>query len=224
MEGFAANLTELDAVAARFVPGAAEHRYEDRTHRSLSDEEIMKDWQVRMMQSMAEAATRQHRDILEIGFGRGISAEFIQQCGVKSLTIIECNDSVVERFNRWRARHAAQDIRLVHARWQDALQQLSTYDAIFVHTYPLNEKKYMEKPLNSAKFAQHFLENAASLLHPGGVLTYLSNEIDSLSRRHQRALSRHFSRTLTTVIPLPIPANVVDTWWADTMIAVQAFK
>ena len=56
------------------------------------------------------------------------------------------------------------------------------------------------------------------------MLTYLSNEIDSLSRRHQRALFRHFDRVSTTIVPLEIPADVKDTWWAGTMVAVEVNK
>lgn len=224
MDEFTDNLGALDRLAARFVAGADEHRFEDRTRRSLGDEEIMEDWQIPMMRVMADIATRDHGDVLEIGFGRGVSAEFIQELGVKSHTIIECNDSVVERFHRWREKQLSQDIRLVHARWQDALEQLSTYDGIFFHTYPLNEAEYMEQALNSATFAEHFFETAARLLRDGGVLTYLSNEIDSLSRRHQRAVFRHFSRISTAIVPLAIPTNVRDTWWADTMVAVEVTK
>lgn len=224
MQEFADDLTALDVLAARFVPGTDAHRFEDRTRRSLSDDEIMEDWQIPMMDAMADIAAKQHGDVLEIGFGRGVSAKIIQERGVRSHTIIECNDSVVERFHRWREKYPSQDIRLVHARWQDAMDELSTYDGIFFHTYPLNETEYMEQALNSATFAEHFFETAAKLLREGGAFTYLSNEIDSLSRRHQRALFRHFSRISTTVVSLDVPPDVKDTWWANTMLAVEAGK
>ena len=224
MDEFTDNLVALDSVAAGFVPGAEQHRIEDRADRTLSDADIMEDWQLPMMRVMADIATRQHGDVLEIGFGRGVSAEFIQQRDVRSHTIVECNDSVVGRYERWREQHAAQDIRLVHARWQDAVDQLSSYDAIFFHTYPMNEAEYLEQALNSATFAEHFFETAAKLLRKEGVLTYLSNEIDSLSRRHQRALFRHFTRVSTTIVPLKIPDDVRDTWWADTMVAVEVTR
>lgn len=224
MQEFTDNLVALDAIAERFVPGVETHRFEDRTDRPLEDEEIMEDWQTPMMRVMAEIATRSHGDVLEIGFGRGVSAGFIQEFGVRSHTIVECNDSVVDRFKLWRGKFPDEDIRLVHSRWQDAADRLDTYDAIFFHTYPLNEAEYMEQVLDSATFAEHFFATAAGLLRPGGVFTYLSNEVDSLSRAHQRALFGHFSRITTSVIPLSVPTDVKDTWWADTMIAVEVGK
>ncbi len=39
----------------------------------------MEDWQTPLMQAMARHVTETHGDVLEIGFGRGVSAEFIQQ-------------------------------------------------------------------------------------------------------------------------------------------------
>ncbi len=224
MDEFTDNLIATDLLATGFVAGAEQHRIEDRADRELSDEDIMEDWQLPMMRVMADIATRQHGDVLEIGFGRGISAEFIQQRGANSHTVIECNDSVVDRYKRWREQHPSKDIRLVHARWQDAMEQLSSYDAIFFHTYPMNEAEYLEQALNSATFAEHFFETAAKLLRKGGVFTYLSNEVDSLSRRHQRALFKYFDRISTTVVPLEIPEDVRDTWWADRMVAVEVSK
>jgi guanidinoacetate N-methyltransferase len=218
------DLIALDSIAASFVPGEEEHRFEDRSSRSLRDEDIMEDWQIPMMQAMAEIATIGHGDVLEIGFGRGVSAEMIQSLGVKSHTVIECNDSVVERFHQWQKSHPEQDIRLVHGRWQDVIGELSLYDGIFFHTYPLNEEEYMDQALSSATFAEHFFSTASQLLRNGGVFTYLSNEIDSLSRRHQRALYRHFSRIATSIVEIPVPKNVKDTWWSDHMVAVEATK
>jgi len=62
------------------------------------------------------------------------------------------------------------------------------------------------------------------LLRHGGVFTYLSNEIDSLSRRHQRALSRHVSRIATSIVEIPVSKNLKDTWWSGRMVAVEATK
>ena len=83
---------------------------------------------------------------------------------------------------------------------------------------------FFQSVLGSATFAEHFFATAARLLREGGVFTYLSNEVDSLSRAHQRALFRHFSRLAASVVPLSVPADVKDTWWADTMVAVEVTK
>jgi guanidinoacetate N-methyltransferase len=185
----------------------------------------MEDWQTPIMKAMAKEVTHGHGDILEIGFGRGVSAEMIQAKGVRSHTIIESNDhSVNHYFRPWRDRHQDQDIQVVHSRWQDALDQLGTYDGIFFHAFPLDDAEFIETVVQSITFAEHFFATAASLLRQGGVFTYLTTEIDSMSRRHQRALFKHFSRISMSVQEVNVPQNTHDTWWADSMIIVRAEK
>ena len=62
------------------------------------------------------------------------------------------------------------------------------------------------------------------LLRHGGVFTHLSNEIDSLSRRHQPALSRHLSRIAILIVEILVSKNVEDTWWSGRMVAVEETK
>ena len=185
-------LRTLDRHARKFVRGSDLVATDDRTRAVLGDDEIMEDWQIPLMQALAEAVTPSHGDILEVGFGRGVSSGFIQECGVRSHTIIECNDSVVERFERWRQTYPDRDIRIVHGKWQDTLPDLGKYDGVFFHTYPLNEEEFIEQIAESTTFAQHFFAHAASHLVDGGRFSYLSFEIDSLSRTHQRALFEYF--------------------------------
>jgi guanidinoacetate N-methyltransferase len=221
---FSDNLNALDKIAVRFVPGKLQIALEDRTQKVLTDEEIMEEWQIPLMQAMAELVTESHGSILEIGFGCGISATMIQEQQVQSHTIIECNDSVVERFLEWKELFKDKKINLVHGLWQDTIDDLGLFDGIFFHTYPLNEEEYMKNVHGRATFAEHFFETAAKHLHPGGAFTYFSNEIDSLSRGHQRALFEHFSSVSLKVINLKIPDDINDTWWADSMVIVKAIK
>ena len=185
----------------------------------------MEDWQVPIMRAMADVATETHGDVLEIGFGRGVASTFLQEGGVRSHTVVECNDSVVERFHEWKAGYPTQDIRLLHGRWQDVDAEMGLYDGIFFHTYPLNEEEVMAYVHKSTTFAEHFFDTAARHLKDGGCFTYLTNEIDSFSRAHQRSLFSHFSSfTLSLVGPLMLPVDVKDAWWADSMVVVKAVK
>ena len=77
---------------------------------------------------------------------------------------------------------------------------------------------------SSVTFAAHFFPVAAAHLRPGGVFTYLSNEIDSLSRAHQRLLFAHFRSVRMQRVPLVLPPDVRDAWWADSMVVVEAVK
>ena len=221
---FAGDLVHLDRLAGRFVPGAeAPVQIQDRSQAGLADDEIMEDWQIPLMRAMAEVASESHGDVLEIGFGRGVSASFLQELGVSSHTIIECNRSVIERFHAWKEGYPGREIRLVEGRWQDVIDGCGSYDGIFFHTYPLDEQEYIDQAVNSVTFAAHFFPAAAAHLRPGGVFTYMTNEIDSLSRNHQRLLFQHFSSfTLRLLHPLDLPPDIRDTWWADSMVIVKA--
>ena len=221
---FSDNLQALDKLAVRFVPGKPQIALEDRTQKILSDEEIMEEWQIPLMQAMAEVVTESHGDTLEIGFGCGVSATLIQEQQVLSHTIIECNDSVVKSFLEWKELFKDKKISLVHGLWQDTIDDLGLFDGIFFHTYPLNEEEYMKNVHGRATFAEHFFETAAKHLRPGGVFTYFSNEIDSLGRGHQRALFKHFSSFSLKTIDLELPDDINDTWWADSMVIVKAVK
>jgi guanidinoacetate N-methyltransferase len=224
MAEFADDLNQVHRLAARFVPGQDTLQVQERTHTDLTDDDIMEDWQIPLMRAMAAVATESHGDLLEIGFGRGVSAGIIQEMGVRSHTIVECNESVIERFHSWKAGYPGKDIPLLEGRWQDVTDQFSDYDAIFFHTYPLNEEDYIEQAANSATFAEHFFPTASRFLRPGGVFTYMTNEIDSLSRGHQRALLRYFSSFSVQLQSLHMPVDVRDTWWADSMVIVRAVK
>ncbi|MGI9283894.1 MAG: non-ribosomal peptide synthetase [Pseudomonadales bacterium] len=222
------DLLHLNDIAARFVPGhesRLRESYPDIAHAELTQQEIMEDWQTPLMQAMAQHAAENGGDILEIGFGRGVSATMLQDLRIKSHTIVESSDFIVaQHFEPWSKNYAGRDIRLLHGRWQDQTDQLDLYDGIFFHAYPLNETEFVDYVLRSVTFAEHAIPELATYLKSGGAFTYLSTEIDSLSRRHQRLLNRYFSSITTQVMPLTIPADTEDAWWADSMVVVKAMK
>lgn len=225
MAEFAFDLDALHEQAGRFVPGAISAvQIDDRTNTVLSDEEIMEDWQIELMRAMAEEVTSSHGDVLEIGFGRGIGSDFIQECGVRSHTIVEVNDSVVERYHEWCKKYPNSTFHLLHGLWQEKVPEFGQYDGIFFHTYPLNEQDYIEQVVNSVTFAEHFFPTASAHLRPGGVFSYMTNEIDSLSRAHQRLLFQHFSSFSLRIIKLNVPQDIRDTWWIDQMAVIRAVK
>jgi guanidinoacetate N-methyltransferase len=219
-----ADLQALDEVARRFVRGSRRELPADLRSAELSDDQIMEDWQRPLMEAMAAVAARSSGDVLEIGFGRGVSASLIQQHGVRSHTIVECNDSVIARFERWREPFADRDIRMVPGLWQDVIDTLGDFDAVFFHTYALDEDEAVELLAGSITFAAHFFSTAAAHLRAGGVFTYLTNEIDSIGRAHQRLLLEHFRTFTAQRVPLTLPPDVRDAWWADSMIVIEAVR
>jgi guanidinoacetate N-methyltransferase len=234
LEEVADDLVNLDAVSRRFIDGSkrasisdpwttSAARYDD-SELIIDRQQVMQDWERPYMAAMSDVVTESHGDVLELGFGMGISASFIQDRGVKSHTVIECNEEVRARFDAWKATYPGRDIRMVFGTWQDVIGDLGLFDGIFFDTYPLSEDEFQHHVVESCTFAEHFFAAAAAHLRPGGVFTYYSNEIDSVSRRHQRALFEHFTQLSFRVCkPLAPPSNC-NYWWADSMIVVKAIK
>lgn len=234
MDELADDLSHLNRLAKEFVAGSKRQvmrgdwvssvaNYEE-SQLIIDGQQVMQDWERPYMEAMALAATESHGDLLEVGFGMGISADYIQGAGVRSHTIIECNEDVIERFTRWKSMYPGRDIRLVKGRWQDTVHQLSEFDSIFFDTYPLSEKEFSEFVVADVTFAAHFFEAAAMKLKRGGVLTYYSNEIDTMSRRHQRRLLKYFKRLSMSVVQPLYPPDDCNYWWANSMVLVSATK
>ncbi|MGJ8639256.1 MAG: amino acid adenylation domain-containing protein [Opitutaceae bacterium] len=222
------DLEHLDELSTTFVAGyeqEMDERIDDAQGARIAKDEIMEDWQNPIMRAMAKYATEAHGDVLEIGFGHGVSAEYIQEQGVKSHTIIEMDDAIIEKYYEpWRKSHDEQNIRIVRGRWQDAIEGLGTFDSIFFHTYPMNEEEFVEYILKSVTFAAHSFPSMARHLKEGGVFTYFTGEIDSMSRRHQRKLLEHFSEITFKVIDLETPEDTKDAWWSKTIAVVKVVK
>jgi len=234
VDEFVDDLINLDTVTKRFVKGSERVQIEDDWDNSKAEfddsqlviegQQVMQDWEHPLMKAMAEIVTETHGDVLEVGFGMGISSTFIQEFGAKSHTIIECNEEVVESFNKWKEQYPENDIRLVYGQWQDVTDQLESYDGVFFDTYPLSEEEFIEYAIKDITFAEHFFSTAAEHLREGGIFTYYTNEIDSFSRRHQRLLLKYFkSYTLSKVESLHPPEDC-NYWWADSMMTVKAIK
>jgi guanidinoacetate N-methyltransferase len=233
---FADDLEHLAEVAPRLISGVErppiERTWEesdagyDPAELVIQGQQVMQAWERPLMKRMAEGAARTHGDVLEIGFGMGISATFLQDVGVRSYTIVECNEEVIAFFERWKSGYPGQDIRLVKGRWQDVIGQLDSYDGILFDTYPLSQEEYLKNEVAGTAYthAGEFFPVAAGRLRPGGVFTYFSCEVDTLSRSHQRELLRHFDSFAVSVVRGLEPPEGCQYWWADSMVVVEATR
>ena len=219
------SLVALNELVPSFVAGSDELLSMDREHVEMDDGEIMEDWQIPLMEEMAKEVAIRGKSILEVGFGRGVASDLIQSQEVSAHTIIDCNPSVLERCRVWRTKFPSQSIDIVEGRWEDEIGNLGLFDGIFFHTYPLSESEFVERVAQSSTFAEHFFSVASEHLNPGGVFTYMTNEIDSLGRGHQRALFKHFSGIKTRLQRgLNPPEDTRDALWGNQMVIVAAQK
>jgi amino acid adenylation domain-containing protein len=234
LDELADDLISLDEASRRMIPGSARYRLTSEWSQSqttyddsqliIQGQQVMQDWERPLMRAMAEIVTESHGDILELGFGMGISATYIQEFGVRSYTVVEYNDGVVEQFNKWKTRYPGRDIKVIHSRWHDAVDRLGTYDGIFFDTVPSNEEEYMREVIDNVVMAEDIFPIASRCLRKGGVFTWYTNEIDSFSRRHQRLALKYFSSFTIQVVKPLYPPEDCHYWWADSMVAVKAIK
>jgi len=95
--------------------------------------EVMSDWEDPIMVKHGEIVTKNGGDILEFGFGMGISATHIQSHDINSHTIIEINDDVYERLLIWA--EDKPNVIPVKGDWADSIPTDKKYDAVFYDPY-----------------------------------------------------------------------------------------
>jgi amino acid adenylation domain-containing protein len=228
------DLRELHILAQRFVAGTDRQEISHDLAEAVPEfvagqlimagQNVMQSWQRPLMKALAKAVSKSRGDILEIGFGMGISADFIQSFGVQNHVILESNEAIAAAGKRWRDRYPHRKISVVHARWQDVIDELGEFDGIIFDTYPATESEFRRYVLGDATFAAHFFPHASKHLKDGGIFTYYSNEIDCLSRRHQRDLLKWFSSFQVSVVRDLRPPLESQNWWSDSMAVVRACR
>ena len=97
-----------------------------------SESEVMMNWEDDIMKKSAEYICESKGDILEIGFGMGICADYIQAQDVKSHTIIEIHPQIIERLKAWA--EDKNNVIILEGDWYTA-EGLKTYDGIFLDTF-----------------------------------------------------------------------------------------
>ena len=122
--------------------------------------EVMMNWEAPIMEKSAEFICYNSGDVLEIGFGMGICADYIQAQGVNSHTIIELHPQILERLNTWAS--GKSNVTVIEGNWAD-LSLTDTYDGIFLDTFGDDDVR--------SSFKVFALEKIKS----GGKITYWNN-------------------------------------------------
>ena len=121
--------------------------------------EVMMNWEAPIMEKSAEFVCHNSGDVLEIGFGMGICADYIQVQGVNSHTIIEIHPQILERLNTWAS--GKSNVTVIEGDWAN-LSLTDTYDGIFLDTFGDDS-------------LSEFKEFALSKIKSGGKITYWNN-------------------------------------------------
>ncbi|MDO8183660.1 MAG: class I SAM-dependent methyltransferase [bacterium] len=181
---------------------------------------VMEDWEVPYMKELAKIATSKGGVILEVGFGMGIAASFIQQADITNHIIVEANHEVAERA-RLFSKTANSTVEIKEGLWEEVIDQIpnNSVDGILFDTYPLSESEIHQNHFS-------FFKSAFKKLKIGGILTYYSDEIKSYHSNHwQKLIEAGFSKNniKSKIIDVNPPADC-QYWYSKTILAPIVIK
>ena len=138
---------------------------------------IMMSWEDPMMKKHAEIVCRNGGDILEIGFGMGISANYIQNQDIKSHTIIEIHPEVARRARKWAKDKPT--VIIIEGDWHDVIDDLKTYDGIFYDAeLDPNMRKFCKRAIEKLLKKDgifSFYNSITTVLHPDRHMNFRNN-------------------------------------------------
>jgi len=123
--------------------------------------EVMMSWEDSLMSASAAYVTQGGGDILEIGFGMGISAGYMHSHSISSHTIIENHPQIISKSIEWAS--GKSNVTIVSQSWYDVRDSIGTFDGIFYDTYG-------DEDVN------HFSSSLSSLTKNGTKVTWWNNE------------------------------------------------
>ena len=102
---------------------------DDKITISGSTIEVMMDWEAPIMSASAAYMTQGGGDILEVGFGMGISAGYMHSHSISSHTIIENHPQIIPKAVEWAS--GKSNVTIVSQSWEDVNSNLGRFDGIF---------------------------------------------------------------------------------------------
>jgi protein arginine N-methyltransferase 2 len=126
--------------------------------------QVMMTWEDSIMKASADYICEGGGDILEIGFGMGISADYIQANSISSHTIIENHPQMIAKAKAWAS--GKSNVTIVEGDWYNIKDSLSTYDGIFYDTWADNN-------------TDSFVNELSNLVKSGTRVTWWNNFTDT---------------------------------------------
>lgn len=96
-----------------------------------------------LMKRFAEIITQNGGDILEVGFGMGISADFIYNANINSYTCIEIHPEIYKKALEWSKDKS--NVTILLGDWINIIPTLNRkYDGIFMDTFEYSNYEKFE--------------------------------------------------------------------------------
>lgn len=187
------------------------------TELTIGGWQVMQSWELPLVRVMAQEVTARGGDILEIGFGMGLTAREIIRCGCRTYTVIEAHPAIADMARQWSSQQNLP-VTVVEGFWQDRVTSLQAqYDGILFDTFPLSK---------SERHRNHyaFIPVAPSLLRQNGVLTYYSDETVDYRTSHLRLLLRFFNEVKLIKVAGLQPFPHCEYWHHAHMVVPVARK
>lgn len=174
---------------------------------------VMEDWESNYMQMLADIACSKAGIVLEVGFGMGISARFIQSHKIRKHIVIEANTDVFQRVKKF-AQKSPKPVVPRLGFWQEVVPTLraGSVSGILFDTYPLTQEEIHQNHFP-------FFEAAHRLLRKGGVLTYYSDEVNHYSPEHREALRAAGFTNIKKKMCHVNPPSTCKYWKSKTIVA-----
>lgn len=100
---------------------------------TIENETIMHIWETPIMEKKAEWLCSNGGDIIEFGFGMGISATLIQSNDINSHTICEINPHILKKLYKWSENK--KNVIIIEGDWFDNQHLFKKYDGILFDTH-----------------------------------------------------------------------------------------
>lgn len=176
----------------------------------IGGEQVMQEWERPLMRQLASFAARAGGRVLEVGFGLGISADYLIDAGCQEYCVIEAHPVIAQRARDW-GRAQKVPVRVIEDFWQNVDGAVDGFDAVLFDTFPMTAD---ERSRNHFPF----LGQASRFINDGGCLTYYSDETRDFRPEHLRLIFENFAHAEFVVVDgLKVPPGC-DYWRADHMV------